>query len=153
MVFLCKKQYRLLFWKWKFGWSKYILVSQIQLLLMGGRGPEIQDGGHETRENNKKHCDFHLYHTNQLIKIIKIFASEMFPIKWYFVHLRAIGFKNPLEIILSILFFNFFLRFTVFSFLLFWPTLDNFSSTLLGEMSSFDLLAVGTHAADVRLIR
>jgi hypothetical protein len=47
----------------------------------GGRGPEIQDGGHETRENNKKHCDFHLYHSNQLIKMIKIFVSEMFPIK------------------------------------------------------------------------
>jgi hypothetical protein len=54
------------------------LVSQIQLLLMGvgGGGPEIQDGGHETRENNKKHCDFHLYHSNRLIKMIKIFVSK-----------------------------------------------------------------------------
>ena len=28
-----------------------------------GRGPEIQDGGHGTRENNKKYCAFQLYHS------------------------------------------------------------------------------------------
>ncbi len=39
------------------------LFHRYNCCLGGGRGgPEIQDGRQGTRENNKKHCAFPLYH-------------------------------------------------------------------------------------------